>query len=107
MSFLHSPIFENCSENISRKDLLPVKSRGRETTSKQGCIEIRHTCEQSDALASYSYTEHDGRYYAVQDLVDGKNNVKITTSWLKSEDGADWSVRVEGDAIDPCELRTA
>jgi hypothetical protein len=25
----------------------------------------------------------------------------MTTSWLKSEDGKDWSVRVEGEAIDP------
>ncbi len=65
--------------------------------------EIRYTAEQSDALTSYSYTQHDGRYYASQDLVDGKNNVKLTVAWLKSEDGSDWSVRVEGDAIDPGE----
>jgi hypothetical protein len=32
--------------------------------------------------------------------VDGKNNVKISTSFLKSEDGGAWSVRVEGDAIE-------
>jgi mannosyl-oligosaccharide glucosidase len=54
-------------------------------------------------LTSYSYTQHDGRYYATQDLVDGKFNVKLKTSWLKSEDGADWAVRVEGDAVDPGE----
>jgi len=63
-------------------------------------IEIRHTAEQSDALSSYSYTQHDGRYYSSEDLVDGKNNVKLTVGWLKSEDGSDWSVRIEGDAID-------
>ena len=34
--------------------------------------------------------------------MDGKQNVKITTSWLKSEDGRDWSVRIEGEAIDHC-----
>jgi mannosyl-oligosaccharide glucosidase len=62
--------------------------------------EIRHTAEQSDALSSYSYTRHDGRYFASQDIIDGKNNIKLTTSWLKSEDGADWSVRIEGEAID-------
>ena len=63
--------------------------------------EIRHTAEQSDGLTSYSYTQHDGRSFSIQDLVDGKNNVKLTVSWLKSEDGRDWSVRIEGDAIDP------
>lgn len=70
-------------------------------------LEIRHTCEQADALSSYSYTQHDGRYYAAQDLVDGKLNAKLTTSWLKSEDGSDWSVRVEGDSIDHCEQSCA
>ncbi|CAD6565408.1 MAG: Processing alpha glucosidase I [Tremellales sp. Tagirdzhanova-0007] len=66
-----------------------------------GNNEIRHTAEQSDGLTSYSYTQHDGRSFSIQDLVDGKNNVKLTVSWLKSEDGRDWSVRIEGDAIDP------
>jgi hypothetical protein len=36
--------------------------------------------------------------------VDGKNNVKISTSFLKSEDGGAWSVRVEGEAIEEGEL---
>lgn len=36
--------------------------------------------------------------------MDGKNNVKISTSFLKSEDGGAWSVRVEGDAIEEGEL---
>jgi len=33
-------------------------------------------------------------------LVDGKNNIKLTVGWLKSEDGSDWSIRVEGETID-------
>lgn len=64
--------------------------------------EIRHTCEQSDGLTSYTYTKHDGRRYAVEELVDGKNNVKLEVSFLKNERGDGWAVRVEGDAIDPC-----
>jgi hypothetical protein len=63
--------------------------------------EIRHTCEQSDSLTSYAYTQHDGRTYSTQDLVDGKNNVKITTKFLKSERGDGWAVRVRGEVIDP------
>lgn len=35
--------------------------------------------------------------------MDGKNNVKLTVGWLKTEDGSDWSVRIEGDSIDPGE----
>jgi hypothetical protein len=66
-------------------------------------VEIRHTCEQSDGLTSYTYTKHDGRRYAVEELVDGRNNVKLEVSFLKNERGDGWAVRVEGDAIDPCE----
>jgi hypothetical protein len=75
--------------------------------------EIRHTCEQSDSLTSYAYTQHDGRTYSSQDLVDGKNNAKITTKFLKvraqgEESDVDgwggwdgWVVRVRGEVIDP------
>jgi mannosyl-oligosaccharide glucosidase len=65
--------------------------------------EIRHTCEQSDALSSYTYTKHDGRYFSTQDIVDGKNNVKFVTSFLKTPDGHNWAVRIEGSAIDASE----
>ena len=65
--------------------------------------EIRHTSEQGDNLDSYGYVEHDGRNYAKEEIVDGANNLKMTVSWLKSEDGQDWSVRVKGGAIDVCE----
>jgi hypothetical protein len=65
--------------------------------------EIRHTCEQSDSLTSYAYTQHDGRTYSSQDLVDGKNNVKLTTKFLKvqGERSDGWVVRVRGEVIDP------
>jgi hypothetical protein len=63
--------------------------------------EIRHTCEQSDSLTSYAYTQHDGRTYSSQELVDGKINAKITTKFLKSESGDGWVVRVRGEVIDP------
>ncbi|KAJ9094479.1 hypothetical protein QFC21_006018 [Naganishia friedmannii] len=81
-----------------RKRRLTMDSIDRATT------EIRHTCEQSDGLTSYTYTKHDGRRYAVQELVDGKNNVRLQVSFLKNQQGDGWAVRVEGDAIDPSKL---
>ncbi|ORY34734.1 glycoside hydrolase [Naematelia encephala] len=62
---------------------------------------VRYTAEDSDGLSSYSYTKHDGRYFAMQDLVDERTNTKISTSWLKEDDGLDWAVRIQGDAVDP------
>lgn len=50
-------------------------------------IEPRHSCEQGDELASYGYTEHDGRNSAVQVIKDTKNNVEITTELLKVPGG--------------------
>lgn len=70
----------------------------------RGHQEIRHSAEQSDGLSSYTYTQHDGRRYAAQNLVDGKNNVEMNVTFLKSEDGLEWAVRIEGDAINPAEL---
>jgi mannosyl-oligosaccharide glucosidase len=56
-------------------------------------------------LTSYAFTQHDGRRYAAQDLIDGKINAKITTKFLKSDNGDEWAVRVEGGAIDPSDFR--
>jgi hypothetical protein len=59
-------------------------------------------------LTSYAFTQHDGRRYASQDLIDGKINAQITVKFLKGdEDGkgaGGWAVRVQGKAIDQSKL---
>ena len=63
-------------------------------------LEIRHTCEESDGLTSYAYTQHDGRRYSSQNLVDGKINAKLNIKFLKNDKGDEWAVRITGEPLD-------
>ncbi|KAL7421132.1 Processing alpha glucosidase I [Cryptotrichosporon argae] len=66
----------------------------------QGVNQVRHTCEQSDEISKYTYTAHDGRYYASEVIEDKKLNVRLDIGWWKEPSGRNWAVRVEGDAMD-------
>jgi mannosyl-oligosaccharide glucosidase len=64
---------------------------------------MRHSCEEGDGLAGYTWTEHDIREGGVQILKDPKNNVQITTELLKfpgGEHGGSWGVRISGKPMD-------
>lgn len=70
---------------------------------------MRHSCEQGDGLAGYTWTEHDVREGGVQVLKDPKNNVEITTEFLKfpgGEHGGSWAARIKGRPSNPG-MRTA
>ncbi|KAG5219940.1 glycoside hydrolase family protein [Salix suchowensis] len=64
------------------------------------------TCVRSrDNLASYTWTEYDPSEGGVQVIKDTRNNVKITTEFLKvagGDQGGSWAARVKGQPIDPC-----
>ena len=66
--------------------------------------ETRHACDQGDGLDSYTWTEYDPRDGGVQVLKDSKNNVKITTEFLKvpgGKNGGSWAARVKGQPMNP------
>ena len=66
--------------------------------------ELRHSCEQNDNFAGYTWTEHDLREGGVQILRDQKNNVEITTEFLKvagGENGGSWAARIKGRPMNP------
>ncbi|PRQ39935.1 putative glycosidase [Rosa chinensis] len=65
---------------------------------QDGRYSLRHFCQDSDGLAQYGWTDHDGRTYGHQVIVD--QGMKLATSFLKSngEDsgyGGDWAVRLD------------
>ncbi|KAG8861996.1 Processing alpha glucosidase I [Tulasnella sp. 330] len=69
-----------------------------------GYREIRHSCEQGDGLAGYTWTEHDLRQGGIQVLKDPKNNLELTTELLKfpgGEHGGSWAARIKGRPMDP------
>jgi mannosyl-oligosaccharide glucosidase len=71
------------------------------------CTETRHACDQADGLDSYTWTEYDAREGGVQVLKDSKNNVEITTEFLKvagGDHGGSWAARIKGKPINPCKL---
>jgi len=86
-----------------------------------GLQNIRHTCEQNDGISSFNWIKHDGRSAGIQVIKDGRNNVQLTTSFLKTPGGQNgkhfshvplvvayletigghWAVRIQGKPIDP------
>ncbi|KAJ8758894.1 hypothetical protein K2173_002673 [Erythroxylum novogranatense] len=65
---------------------------------KDGRYAMRHMCQDSDELTTYSWTEHNGRDYGKQVLVD--QDLKLETYFLKSKSeysgyGGDWAVQID------------
>ncbi|KAJ8759076.1 hypothetical protein K2173_003314 [Erythroxylum novogranatense] len=65
---------------------------------KDGRYALRHMCQDSDELTTYSWTEHNGRDYGKQVLVD--QDLKLETYFLKSKSeysgyGGDWAVQID------------
>ncbi|XP_057949553.1 mannosyl-oligosaccharide glucosidase GCS1 [Malania oleifera] len=65
---------------------------------KDGRYFMRHVCQDSDELSTYGWTQHNGRDYGHQVLVD--QDMTLATSFLKSKVdgsgyGGDWAVRID------------
>ncbi|KAK6635847.1 hypothetical protein RUM44_001101 [Polyplax serrata] len=61
-----------------------------------GNAKIRHWCEQSDNLKNYTWTEHDGRNFGIQEIYDGPYHIQ--TSFVKrlgGNHGGDWTANVK------------
>ncbi|KAH8107152.1 glycoside hydrolase [Cristinia sonorae] len=64
----------------------------------------RHACDQGDGLDSYTWTTYDAREGGVQVIKDSRNNVKLSTQFLKvpgGEHGGSWAARIKGEPLDP------
>ena len=68
---------------------------------EEGKPRLRYSCDDSDQLSTYKWTEHEGGRYATQIIRDG--NLNITTQFLKgpTEEGSTWSIRVKGESHNP------
>ncbi|ANB14481.1 Cwh41p [Sugiyamaella lignohabitans] len=63
--------------------------------SYDGLKNLRHTCEQGDAMAGYGWQQYDPRSGGHQVINDLDNFVNISTDFVKTEVGS-WAVRVKG-----------
>lgn len=62
---------------------------------------MRHVCQDSDELSTYGWTQHNGRDFGHQVLVD--HGLRLETSFLKSKSegsgyGGDWAVRIDAQS---------
>ena len=47
--------------------------------------DMRYECRQEDGIQKYGWLEHDGRYYGKQEIVDPKQNSKLTIYFVKPD----------------------
>ena len=47
--------------------------------------DMRYECRQEDQIQKYGWLEHDGRYYGKQEIIDTKQNAKLTIYFVKPE----------------------
>ncbi|THH33902.1 hypothetical protein EUX98_g303 [Antrodiella citrinella] len=65
-------------------------------------FETRHACDQADGLDSYTWTTYDAREGGVQVIEDGRNNVRLSTEFLKvpgGDHGGSWAARIKGEPL--------
>ncbi|KAB2569227.1 putative mannosyl-oligosaccharide glucosidase, partial [Lasiodiplodia theobromae] len=77
-------------------------------SKSSGPRDLRHTCEQSDAMDGYGWTAYDPRIGGSQTVHDQGNGLDLTTDFVK--DGASWALRVRGTPrshVDADNLATA
>ena len=56
-------------------------------------------------MAGYTWTEYDAREGGIQVIKDPRNNVQVTTEFLKfpgGEHGGSWAARIKGEPMDTC-----
>ncbi|KAF2201713.1 glycoside hydrolase [Delitschia confertaspora ATCC 74209] len=56
---------------------------------------LRYTCEQDESI-SYGWSLYDTLTGGIQETVDRRNHVNITTKFIKTPDGKGWAMRVQG-----------
>ncbi|KAI1170172.1 family 63 glycoside hydrolase [Nemania sp. FL0916] len=72
---------------------------------------VRYTCEQNEDMAGYGWEEYDTRKGGIQTIHDAKNQIDITTMFVKVPGGAhggNWAARIKGEPRDdaPPDLKT-
>ncbi|KAF9977520.1 Processing alpha glucosidase I [Actinomortierella ambigua] len=63
---------------------------------------IRHGCEERDGFEKYGWLKHDGRQYGLQEIKDTRNNLDMTTEFLKfpgGKYGGSWGAKISGKPL--------
>ncbi|TLS21588.1 uncharacterized protein PpBr36_10133 [Pyricularia pennisetigena] len=57
---------------------------------------LRDTCEQDDGMEGYGWPLYDTRVGGRQEIHDARLGIDLTTEFVKTSDGHNWAVRVNG-----------
>lgn len=57
---------------------------------------LRDTCEQDDGMEGYGWPLYDTRVGGRQEIHDAQLGIDLTTEFVKTPDGDNWAVRVNG-----------
>jgi mannosyl-oligosaccharide glucosidase len=88
--------------SVGRQSMISMRHLVLYWTNHSSYAEARHSCEQGDNLDGYTWTEYDARQGGVQVIKDGRNNVKLTTEFLKvpgGDHGGSWAARIKGEPL--------
>uniref|UniRef100_A0A1B6DLQ2 Mannosyl-oligosaccharide glucosidase n=1 Tax=Clastoptera arizonana TaxID=38151 RepID=A0A1B6DLQ2_9HEMI len=69
---------------------------------------FRHWCEQGDGINRYTWIQHDGKDFGIQEIDDG--GVRLTTSFVKrsgGKNGGDWTTRINVTNLVPNSVGTS
>ncbi|KAI8596799.1 glycoside hydrolase [Dissophora ornata] len=72
------------------------------TQDYAGVDNMRHGCEERDGFEKYGWLKGDGRTFGIQQLKDTRNNVELTTDFIKipgGDLGGSWGARISGKPI--------
>lgn len=75
--------------------------------SQDGLHSLRHFATPQDKLQKYGWEVYDPRIGGKEVFIDEKNNLNLTIYFVKSKNGENWSVRVQGEPLDPKRPSTA
>lgn len=75
--------------------------------SQDGLHSLRHFATPQDKLQKYGWEVYDPRIGGKEVFIDEKNNLNLTVYFVKSKNGENWSVRVQGEPLDPKRPSTA
>lgn len=69
--------------------------------SFKGVMLSKHSCDQKHDIEKFGWTKYDPRYGGIETIVDNDSQLKLTASFVKTEDGKNWALRINGKATSP------
>ncbi|EDO16155.1 hypothetical protein Kpol_1026p1, partial [Vanderwaltozyma polyspora DSM 70294] len=108
---LWAPYRSNCyfgirPRNINNSPLI-MGVMWYDNSRKDGMVNIRHFVDQNDKMSKYSWEIYDPRIGGKEVIIDETNNMNVTFTFVKSRNGENWAVRVNGKPIDASRPSTA